>query len=203
MIAIIDYGMGNLRSVLHKVKKIYNEVIITSKPEKVAEVDKIILPGVGAFDVGMENLYKYGLKDILDKKVIEKKTPILGICLGMQLFSNNSEEGNAEGLGWINAETQRFSFKNKNLKIPHVGWNSVEIKRENILFRDIPKDTFFYFSHSYHLICKEEKDIVSTTFYGYDFVSSIQRGNIYGTQFHPEKSHKIGMKVIQNFLEYG
>lgn len=203
LIVIIDYGIGNLRSVLHKVKKLGIDSIISSNNEDILGADKLILPGVGSFAVGIENLKNFKLIDILNKKVLNEKTPILGICLGMQLFTKKSEEGNAEGLGWIDAETKRFNFTNKNLKIPHVGWNSIFLKKKSILFNDIQPDTYFYFTHSYHVCCKNEKDILCTTNYGYDFVSAINKDNIYGTQFHPEKSHKIGMKIIQNFAEFG
>ncbi len=203
LIVIIDYGMGNLCSVLHKVKKLGIDSIISSNNKDILGADKLILPGVGSFAVGIENLKNYKLIDILNKKVLNEKTPILGICLGMQLFTKKSEEGNAEGLGWIDAETKRFNFTNQNLKIPHVGWNSIIIKKKNILFNDIKPDTYFYFTHSYHVYCKNEKDILCTTNYGYEFVSAINKDNIYGTQFHPEKSHKIGMKIIQNFADFG
>lgn len=203
MIVIIDYGVGNLRSVQHKVTKLEIDSFICSDPEEISKADKIILPGVGSFAIGIDNLQKKGFVEVLNKKVLEEKIPILGICLGMQLLTKKSEEGNVNGLGWIDAETKKFSFKEKNLRIPHVGWNSIDIKKDNILFKDIPQDTYFYFTHSYHVCCKDKKDILTTTNYGYDFVSSIQKDNIYGVQFHPEKSHKIGMKIIKNFAELG
>ena len=203
LIVIIDYGMGNLRSVLHKVKKLNIKSIISSNNEDILSADKLILPGVGSFAVGIENLKNYKLIDILNQKILNEKTPILGICLGMQLFTKKSEEGNVEGLGWINGETKRFTFENKDLKIPHVGWNSISLKKKSMLFNDIKTDTYFYFTHSFHVCCKDEEDVLAMTNYGYDFVSAINRDNIYGTQFHPEKSHKIGMKIIQNFAEFG
>jgi len=205
MIVIIDFGMGNLRSVEIKIKKFCKNVVISSDKSVISDAEKIILPGVGAFKKGMENIKNNDFEKILNKKIIKEKTSILGICLGMQLLSESSEEGNIKGLSWIKGKTKKFSFqKEKNFKIPHVGWNSVDIKKSNnILFKGVPKETYFYFTHSYHLVCKNKEDILSTTNYGYDFISSIHRENIYGTQFHPEKSHRIGMKIIQNFVEQG
>jgi len=134
---------------------------------------------------------------------MQEKTPVLGICLGIQIFTRGSEEGSFPGLGWVDAETIRFRFNEpqRNLKIPHMGWNSVEIKKEDVLFNNMVQDPRFYFVHSFHIICKNPDNILTTTHYGYDFVSSLQKENIYGTQFHPEKSHKYGMKIFKNFVE--
>lgn len=198
MIVIVDYGMGNLNSVLYKVKKLGVDAIISSKPEDVLNADKLIMPGVGSFGKGMENLTQYGLVDALNEAVIQKKIPILGICLGMQLFTKKSEEGNVDGLGWVNAKTIKFRFN--GLKVPHVGWNSLSGNSDNILTKNL-LDNEFYFTHSYFVECEDTVDIISKTEYGYQFVSALQKGNIYGVQFHPEKSHRKGMKVIQNFLE--
>jgi len=150
----------------------------------------------------MKNLKEYGLIDVLNKKVLDDKTPILGICLGMQLFSEHSEEGETKGLGWIESDTVKFSFNDNSLRIPHIGWNKLSLKKESILFKDVPTDKRFYFVHSYYVNCKNEEDTVASTNYGIDFTSAIQKGNIYGTQFHPEKSHKHGLKIIDNFLRY-
>lgn len=203
MIVIIDYGMGNLGSVLNMVRKIGADAIISSKISDIEKADKLILPGIGSFDNGMKNLDKLGFIPILNKKVLEDKTPILGICLGIQLFTKKSEEGKLPGLGWIDAETIKFKFekKNNNLKIPHMGWNTVDVKKKLSIFKDTYEDERFYFVHSYHLVCNNKKDILSTTHHGYDFVSSIKKDNIIGTQFHPEKSHKYGLKILQNFIE--
>lgn len=202
MLAIIDYGMGNLRSILHKIEKLKVRVCIASSAEEIAKADKVILPGVGNFSEAMKNLYDLGLVELLTKKVMEDGTPILGICLGMQLFTEKSEEGYTTGLGWIEGETRRFNFVgyNQKLRIPHVGWNNVKTMKVNSLLKGIPEGTRFYFTHSYHLITSDENVVIGKSEYGYEFVSVIQKDNIYGTQFHPEKSHKVGMKVIENFV---
>jgi glutamine amidotransferase len=202
MIVIIDYGAGNLRSLFSKVQEIDSNVMLTSNPKDVERADKILLPGVGFFASAIENLRKYDFVPVLNKKVIEEKTPFLGICLGMQLLTKRSEEGNAKGLGWIDAETKKFKFsENNSLKIPHMGWNNLIVKKQSPLLQDVPEDFLFYFTHSYNVQCNDKSDIVATTKYGYEFVSIIQKDNICGVQFHPEKSHLKGMKIIENFLE--
>jgi len=197
-IVIVDYGLGNLMSLLYKFKKIGINAIISSNEKEIENAEKLILPGVGHFAKGIENLKNYNLIPVLNKKVLEEKTPILGICLGMQLLTKRSEEGNVEGLGWVDAETKRFDLN--GLKIPHMGWNTIEIKRGNILFKNIETPRF-YFVHSYHVCCEDENDILATTNYGYDFTSAIKKDNVYGVQFHPEKSHKNGIKLLKNFAE--
>jgi len=203
MLAIIDYGMGNIKSIANMIRKIGAEAKTISSPEELRRADKVILPGVGAFDNGMKNLKDLGLISVLNDVVLNKKIPVLGICLGMQLFTKKSEEGKLDGLGWIDAETIRFRFdrSKENLKIPHMGWNTVKIKKESRLFDNMYPEPRFYFIHSYHLICNDEKDVLTETFYGYNFVSSVQRDNIFGVQFHPEKSHKFGMQILKNFVE--
>ncbi|MCH8332208.1 MAG: imidazole glycerol phosphate synthase subunit HisH [Bacteroidetes bacterium] len=202
MIAIIDYGLGNLRSIQYKLKRFQVESIITSDPSELDKAEKLILPGVGAFGKGMENIEKNGLREILDKKVLEDKTPILGICLGMQLFTNRSEEGNVDGLGWIDGTTRKFDFENgSELKIPHVGWNSVAIANGNRFIQDIDDDSVFYFVHSYYVECNDETDVLADTNYGVDFVSILNKGNIYGTQFHLEKSRLLGVQMLANFCK--
>lgn len=202
MIVIIDYQAGNLRSVANKLSRIGAKVAISDKAEVIAKADKIILPGVGFFKTGMANLKKAGLIPILNQKVLKEKTPLLGVCLGLQLLGQKSEEGNARGLGWIKAETKKFVFSEKEkLKIPHMGWNSLKIKRKSRLLEGIsPKDSF-YFVHSYHLCPQDPKIILATTNYGYDFTSVINQENIFGTQFHPEKSHQAGFQILKNFTE--
>lgn len=203
MIVIIDYGLGNLGSIQNMFKKVGAKSIVSSDISEIKNADKLVLPGVGAFDNGMENLQKMGLIPILNEKVLVNKTPILGICLGMQLLSKKSEEGRLPGLGWINAETIKFSFNNlqANLKIPHMGWNTISIKKESPLLAEMYPDARFYFVHSYHLVCHSPQDILTTTHHGYKFTSMVQRDNIFGAQFHPEKSHKFGMKLFKNFVE--
>ena len=202
MIAIVDYDMGNTGSILNMVKKAGGEAIISSDPEQIENADKLILPGVGAFDAGIQNLAKLGLVNIFRKKVTEQKTPILGICLGMQLLTKRSEEGVLQGLGLVDASTVRFKLiSSSGLRVPHMGWNSVVVRKESPLFYDMYPNPIFYFVHSYHVVCRNAEDVLSTTNYGHDFVSSLQIGNIFGTQFHPEKSHKYGLKLMRNFVE--
>ena len=204
MIVIIDYGMGNLGSIQNMLKKIGVQAEISSKRHDIESADKLILPGVGAFDAGLKNLDERGLIPVLQNQVIKNKTPILGICLGMQLMTKSSEEGDRPGLGWIDATTVRFKFgkEEQNLKIPHMGWNTVNLKKQITLFRDMFEEPRFYFVHSYHVICNNEENILATTNYGDDFVSAFQKGNIIGVQFHPEKSHKFGMKILKNFVDF-
>jgi len=184
------------------LKKIGSEAAISSSISDIEEAEKLILPGVGNFDQGMRNLEAFGFLPVLKDKVIEKKTPILGICLGMQLFAPKSEEGESTGLGWIDAEVVRFKFDNRerNLKIPHMGWNLVKVEKEDALFGEMYPEPRFYFVHSYHMVCKNENDILVKTFHGYEFPAAIRKENIYGVQFHPEKSHKFGMKLLDNFV---
>jgi glutamine amidotransferase len=202
MIVIIDYGLGNLGSIRNMLKKIGAEGTISSNVSDIQEAEKLILPGVGNFDQGMKNLEASGFLPVLEDRVIQKKTPILGICLGMQLFARKSEEGESTGLGWIDAEVVRFKFddKERHLKIPHMGWNLVEICQRDPLFEEMYPEPRFYFVHSYHVVCKNENNILGKTFHGYEFASAIKKENIYGVQFHPEKSHKFGMKLLDNFV---
>lgn len=204
MIVIINYNLGNPGSILNMLKKIGHNAIITSNIDEISKATKIILPGVGAFDNGVSNLKELGLFDLLNKKVIEEKIPILGICLGMQLMTLSSEEGKEKGFGWINAVTKKFNFEKSdlNLKIPHMGWNMVKIQKKSKLFSGMEEqENRFYFVHSYAVKCLDKHDILTITFYGYDFVSSFEKENIIGVQFHPEKSHKFGMQLLKNFIE--
>ncbi len=203
MICIINYKMGNLGSIANMLKKIGYNCEITDEANIINSASKLILPGVGAFDKAMTNLKDMNLLDVLNRKVIKEKTPVLGICLGMQLMTKGSEEGTAPGLGWIDAETKRFRFDNpftKN-KIPHMGWNIITPNKKGLLFDNMYFESRFYFVHSYHVVCNNELDILATTNHDYDFTSSVSHENIYGVQFHPEKSHKFGMKLLQNFVE--
>ncbi|HUW42814.1 MAG TPA: imidazole glycerol phosphate synthase subunit HisH [Thermoplasmata archaeon] len=199
MIAIVDYGMGNLGSIQNMLKKIGAKVTITRDPATIGAADKIILPGVGAFDTAMENLNKLGLAPLLNDLALEKHRPILGICLGMQLMTKRSDEGALPGLGWVDAETVRF--ENGSLRVPHMGWNTVDIKREDPLFKGMYEEPRFYFVHSYFVKCAEDSDVLTSTRYGIDFCSSFVKGNIRGVQYHPEKSHKFGMLLLKNFAE--
>lgn len=198
MIVIVDIGMGNLGSIQNMFKRIKVEAKASSDPSEIDKASKLVLPGVGAFDNAMQSLHEHGLIDVLNKKVIKDRTPILGICLGMQLLGTESEEGRMMGLGWINAQTVRFQMNSNGLKIPHMGWNTVEVKGDPGIFAGIDEPRF-YFVHSYHLVSNVGSDVLTTTHYGYDFISSVHHENIWGTQFHPEKSHKFGMKLFSNF----
>ena len=201
-VTIIDYGMGNLGSIANMIKHIGHNSLITSDITRIETAEKIILPGVGNFDKAMINIISLGLLPVIKEKAITQKTPILGICLGMQLMCKYSEEGSEKGLGFIDAEVIKFSFpENYKLKIPHMGWNLVEEKKQQSIFMDTNEKQRFYFVHSFHVVCKNESDVLTTTKYGYDFVSSFSRDNIVGVQFHPEKSHKYGMSLLKNFIE--
>mgnify|MGYP003575373011 CR=1 FL=1 len=201
MITIVDYGMGNLGSIQNMFKRIKVESEISGDIEKVGAAKKILLPGVGAFDAAMQRINDSGLKDVLDKKATDEKVPVLGICLGMQLLTQSSEEGKLPGLGWIDAKTVRFQFADYSLKVPHMGWNLVQKKNESPLIQDLPEEPRFYFVHSYYVQCNHPGNVLTTTHYGTDFHSIVQQENIYGAQFHPEKSHKFGMKLLRNFAQ--
>lgn len=202
MITIIDYGMGNLGSIYNMLKKIGVESNITSDIEEIKIADKIILPGVGAFNSAMIRIIETGFRDVLIKKAIEEKIPVLGICLGMQLLTNSSEEGDLPGLAFIPSKTIRFNFEYKeNLKIPHMGWNLVDECNPSHLTKDLPEEPRFYFVHSYYVKVEYERNSILKTNYGIEFDSAIQKDNILGVQFHPEKSHKFGMKLFENFAK--
>ena len=202
MIAIVDYGLGNLGSIQNMLKKVgFNNSIITNKASEIENADKIILPGVGAFDAGMEKINQSGLLQSLNKAVLEDKKPTLGICLGMQLLTKGSEEGVLPGLGWIDAYTHRFQFgeENAGLKVPHMGWNEVSVSKEHSLVKDLSIPARFYFVHSYYVKCQNKQDELLACHYGIDFTCAVQFENIMGVQFHAEKSHKFGMQLLKNF----
>ncbi|WP_026764063.1 imidazole glycerol phosphate synthase subunit HisH [Sediminibacterium salmoneum] len=201
MITIIDYGMGNLGSVANMFKRIGVESIISSDIDVISQASKILLPGVGAFDTAMEKINELGLIPILNFKALEEKIPIMGICLGMQLLTESSEEGKLKGLGWIPGHVKKFSFEDDKLglKVPHMGWNFIRSNKISNLTKDLPEPSKFYFVHSYYVECQNRENVIATTEYGFEFDSLISFENIYGAQFHPEKSHKFGMKLLQNF----
>lgn len=201
MIAVINYGMGNAGSILNMLKKIGADAIITNRKEEVQKADKIILPGVGTFDNGMSNLHDLGLVEIIKNEVLERKKPFLGICLGMQLLGRCSEEGVMKGLNLIPFENKKFSFDSSlNLKVPHMGWNVVKFNMDDPLFNCINGIQRYYFVHSYHAVCDYIDNSLITCEYGYEFTAGVKKDNIYGVQFHPEKSHKFGMKLMNNFV---
>ena len=200
-VAIVDYGMGNLHSVKRKLDRIGVHGHVTSAADDVLRADKLLLPGVGHFGKAMEHLTALGLLPVLREAVVERRTPILGICLGMQLFARHSEEGDAEGLGWIDADVQRFELEDtRRFKVPHMGWNGVRAARASPLLTGMTEQTEFYFVHAYHVVCREPEDVVGDTDYGDRFTSVVQRDNVYGVQFHPEKSHDAGEVLLRNFL---
>jgi imidazole glycerol-phosphate synthase subunit HisH len=202
LVTIVDYGMGNLGSIANMVKYTGHNSLITSEVSQLESAEKIILPGVGNFDKAMLNIASLGLLPVLRHKAILEKTPVLGICLGMQLMCSRSEEGVEAGLSFIDAEVRRFSFPAEmKLKIPHMGWNIAVEKKKHYLFSDMYDNPRFYFVHSYHVACNDESDVLTVSNYGYDFTSAFARDNIIGVQFHPEKSHKFGMQLLKNFIE--
>ena len=203
MVTIIDYGVGNLASIANMARKAGTDCVISGDPGVIAAADRLILPGVGAFDRGMANLEQRGLIPVLNERVLERKVPILGLCLGMQLFARDSEEGQRPGLGWLAAANKRFHFDTPvPLKIPHMGWNYIEPARDAALIERLPAEPRFYFVHSYHLQCDDPSDVMCWTTYGYKFASGIHRGNLWGTQFHPEKSHAFGLALLKNFFAH-
>lgn len=199
---IVNYGMGNLQSVKKKLQRLGVNTEITNDPAKIVGASKLFLPGVGHFSKAIQNLKFLHLYDALNEAVLVKKTPILGICLGLQLMAKYSEEGDVEGFGWFDAEVVHFKIQNQlKFKVPHMGWNSVRIIKQSALVEDIPESQEFYFVHSYHIKSNNQEDVLATTEYEYPFVSALQKDNLYGVQFHPEKSHDIGEKMLANFLK--
>jgi imidazole glycerol-phosphate synthase subunit HisH len=202
MIAIVDYGMGNLGSIKRKMDLIGTKSIITSKIEELRECNKLILPGVGHFAKAVSEIKRRGLWDFISDQVLAERKMILGICLGMQLLAKKSEEGNAEGFGWIDAEVIKFRVSDGiKFKVPHTGWNTINLTNRSSLFNGIDSDSEFYFVHSYHLQCNNSDCILAETLYDYSFVSAVHKENIYGVQFHPEKSHNAGEKLLRNFID--
>jgi glutamine amidotransferase len=198
MIVIIDYGMGNLGSVVNMFKRIGAEAKISGEKSVIEDASKLLLPGVGSFDKAMEKINDLNLKEVLDRQAFEYKKPIMGICLGMQLLTRGSEEGSLPGLGWIPADTIKFPSI-ANLRIPHMGWNSVKPSTPSILTANLPYESRFYFVHSYCVHVDNEVNSILKCSYGVEFDAAVQMENIYGAQFHPEKSHKFGMQLLKNF----
>lgn len=198
MITIVDYGMGNLGSIQNMFKRIGAAAEITGDVEQIARAEKILLPGVGAFDNAMLRIDESGLREVLDQKALVERVPVLGICLGMQLLTRSSEEGGRPGLGWVAAQTRRFPAL-PGLKVPHMGWNVVEQTQDSELTRDLTGEVRFYFVHSYYVQVDDDRDAILNAHYGIGFTAALQHGNIYGAQFHPEKSHRFGMQLLKNF----
>ncbi len=203
MITVIDYGMANIGSVVNMLKRIGQESIVSVNPDEIARSEKLILPGVGAFDGAVNKLERLGLRDALNEAALNRRIPILGICLGMQLLLQGSEEGEKQGFGWISGWNRRFQFPEceNPLKVPHMGWNKVRAVRPSPYFSADYGEQRFYFVHSYHAVCDSAEDVLAVADYGGEFAASIHRENIVGVQFHPEKSHRFGMKLLSAFAE--
>ena len=202
MVLIVDYGVGNLASIANMARKAGTQCVISGDPAAIARAEKLILPGVGAFDRGMANLEERGLIPALTERALERKVPTLGLCLGMQLMGRGSEEGVRPGLGWLDADSMKFKTAagEGGLKVPHMGWNYIEPAAASPLTANLPPEPRFYFVHSYYLACDHLSDVMCWTRYGDRFASGIHHGNLWGTQFHPEKSHSYGLALLRNFL---
>jgi glutamine amidotransferase len=194
--------MGNVGSIRNMIKRVGGEAITTAEAEQIRSADKLILPGIGAFDRGMERLESTGLMPLLEERVRGEGVPVLGICLGMQMLTESSEEGERPGLGWIAGRTIRFRPEDLgDAPIPHMGWNQVQVAKDEERFEAIEGELRFYFVHSFHVVCDREEDVLTKTTYGREFVSAVARDNVVGVQFHPEKSHRFGMGFMKRFVE--
>lgn len=203
-VSIVSAGMGNVGSIVNMIKKLGYTSRLCATPSELEPAAKLILPGVGRFGRGMEKLHDVGFTSVLDRKVREEKVPILGICLGMQLMGLGSEEdGGVRGFGWIEADFVRFQPNRATgrITVPQMGWNELSFRRPSALFHEMEQPARFYFVHAYHAECRHPEDVIGETEYGYRFAAAFERGNVLGVQFHPEKSHKYGMRLIRNFIE--
>jgi imidazole glycerol-phosphate synthase subunit HisH len=203
MIGIIDYGLGNLRAFANIYKLLNIPFIIASKATDLVNVSKVILPGVGVFDQAMKRLQDSGMRECLNEIALDKKLPVIGICVGMQILTCLSEEGILRGLEWIDGDTKKLSTASVDepMCIPHMGWNDVRPLKDNNLFKGLGEGSRFYFLHSYYVRCDKSEDALAVTTYGEEFVCAINHKNIYGVQFHPEKSHRHGIRLLKNFSE--
>lgn len=201
-IVIVDYKMGNLHSVKKKLDRLGAKAIVSSDKTLIMNANKLILPGVGHFAKAIYNLQELDLINVLNEAVLVKKTPVLGICLGMQIMTKRSSEGNVNGLGWVDAEVIKFNVNNKlKYKVPHTGWNQINIKKDSRLMKSLPQSAEFYFVHSYHVITDNQDIVLNQTNYENEFTSAFEQGNIFGVQYHPEKSHDNGELLLKNFIE--
>lgn len=200
-ISIVDYGVGNVGSIQNMLKKVGARSVVASTPEQILQATKLILPGVGAFDAGMEALNRSGLVGALNQKALQDKVPVIGLCLGMQLMTERSEEGALPGLGWVQAKTVRFTPE-PGIKIPHMGWNLATPAKQAAVLKDYPAEARFYFVHSFYVQCQNPSDaLLSATYGSTRFDAGFQHENLIGVQFHPEKSHRFGMWLLKNFAE--
>jgi len=203
MISIVDYGLGNIRAFLNVFKRLNIEARTAATPAELQGADKVILPGVGHFDHAMQRLEQSGMRPVLDELALERRVPVLGVCVGMQMLGTASEEGTLPGLGWIDAKVRHFGAlaPSGELPLPHMGWNDVRPVAGNPLFAGLGSDARFYFLHSYYFDCTHQSDRLADASYGGDFACAVNSGNIYGVQFHPEKSHSCGTRLLQNFAD--
>lgn len=201
MIAIINYGSGNIQAIGNIYNRLNIPFVVAEQPDDLKKATKIILPGVGAFDQAITELEKSGLRQALDDHVLHLKKPVLGICVGMQILSKSSEEGVLKGLGWIDGSVRKFDRSRliQATHLPHMGWNDVEPVKNNDLFNDVAPGARYYFLHSYYFFCSRQENVLATTDYGGPFTSAVNSQNIYGVQFHPEKSHQAGIQLLKNF----
>ena len=201
MITIIDYGLGNIRAFVNVFERLNIKTIVAQSSKDLERATKLILPGVGSFDYAINLLNKSGMRDTIENKVLLNKVPVLGICLGMHLFANYSEEGTTPGLGWVEGEVILFNADliPYKTRLPHMGWNTIQPINNNSLLSGFNGDSRFYFLHSYYFECNNTNDVISTTEYGNTYTSALNKNNIFGIQFHPEKSHSNGIKLLKNF----
>lgn len=201
MVTIVDYGSGNINAIVNIYEKLKVDYCIASTPEQVTGAHKILLPGVGAFDETISKLDSTGFRRVLDNEVLENKVPIMGICVGMQILANSSEEGTCKGLGYIKGKVKKINADliSQKPKLPHLGWNSIEVLKNSDLLKDIDSVFGFYFLHTYYFECEDQSNILATSNYGATFASAVNRENVFGIQFHPEKSHHNGVKLLHNF----
>lgn len=197
-VAVIDYNVGNLTSILNMLKRLSVDAVITSDQEMIRSAPRIVLPGVGHFDACMESFHASGLQQSIED-CNRRGVPTLGICVGAQMMTRASEEGTKPGLGWVSATTVKFQHADQGLRVPHMGWADLEVVKPSALWRDLPSDSRFYFAHSFHFQFDDASAVIGRSEYGYPFACAFQKGNLYGVQFHPEKSHRFGMKLLENF----
>ena len=203
MIAIVNYGSGNIQAIANIYRRLAVPFVIASSPADLEGAERVILPGVGAFDQAMDELNHSGLRQALDHIVLEKRTPLLGICVGMQLLAKRSDEGALPGLGWIDGEVRKFEPNDQTppMRLPHMGWNDVRPAVTHSLFDGVELESGYYFLHSYYFACHRPGDVLATTTYGNEFASAVARDNVFGVQFHPEKSHAAGIQLLKNFSQ--